>query len=74
MFKARFEQALESQKLNIKKIEQQLRRKGINPEDPIAMASIQNVASKFFRAIDEKQGTPYVFGENAKPIPETNDS
>lgn len=61
LFKARFEQALDSQKLNIKKIEQQLRRKGVNPEDPIAMASIQRVASTFFRAIDEKQGTPYVF-------------
>ncbi|KAL0911076.1 hypothetical protein M5K25_019187 [Dendrobium thyrsiflorum] len=71
LFKARFEQALESQKLNIKKVEQQLRRKGINPEDPIAMASIQKVAATFFRAIDEKQGTPYVFRENAKPIPET---
>lgn len=74
LFKARFEQALESQKLNIKKVEQQLRRKGISPEDPIAMASIQKVASTFFRAIDEKQGTPYVFRENAKPIPETNDN
>ncbi|GJM94581.1 hypothetical protein PR202_ga11238 [Eleusine coracana subsp. coracana] len=61
LFKARFEQALESQKLNIKKIETQLRRKGINPEDPVAMASIQRVASTFFRAIDEQQGTPYVF-------------
>ncbi|OVA20597.1 RNA-binding [Macleaya cordata] len=61
LFKARFEQALESQKLNIKKIEQQLRRKGVNPEDPVAMASIQRVASTFFSAIDEKQGTPYVF-------------
>ncbi|KAG0500740.1 hypothetical protein HPP92_000812 [Vanilla planifolia] len=72
LFKARFEQALESQKLNIKKIEQQLRRKGISPEDPIAMASIQKVAATFFRAIDEKQGTPYVFrGENA-PVPEAN--
>ncbi|WOL18987.1 hypothetical protein Cni_G27784 [Canna indica] len=61
LFKARYEQALESQKLNIKKIEQLLRRKGVNPEDPIAMASIQRVAATFFRAIDEKQGTPYVF-------------
>lgn len=74
LFKARFEQALESQKLNIKKIEQQLRRKGINPEDPIAMASIQKIASTFFRAIDEKQGTPYVFREDTKPMPETNDN
>lgn len=73
LFKARFEQALESQKLNIKKIEQQLRRKGISPEDPIAMASIQRVAATFFRAIDEKQGTPYVFRGDAKPIPENND-
>jgi hypothetical protein len=61
LFKARFEQALESQQLNIKKYEQQLRRKGINPEDPVHMASIQRVASTFFRAIDEQQGTPYVF-------------
>ncbi|XP_020257465.1 uncharacterized CRM domain-containing protein At3g25440, chloroplastic [Asparagus officinalis] len=67
LFKARFEQALDSQKLNIKKIEQQLRRKGVNPEDPIAMASIQRVASTFFRAIDEKQGTPYVFRGDRKP-------
>ncbi|GMJ09379.1 hypothetical protein HRI_004607100 [Hibiscus trionum] len=61
LFKARFEQALEAQKLNIKKIEQELRRKGINPEDPVAMASIQRVASTFFNAIDEKEGSPYVF-------------
>ncbi|GLU02127.1 hypothetical protein SLE2022_193940 [Rubroshorea leprosula] len=61
LFKARFEQALESQKLNIKKIEQELRRKGINPEDPVAMASVQRVASTFFNAIDEKEGSPYVF-------------
>lgn len=67
LFKARFEQALDSQKLNIKKIEQQLRRKGVNPEDPIAMASIQRVASTFFRAIDEKQGTPYVFRGDRQP-------
>ncbi|KAI3988740.1 hypothetical protein MKX01_001512 [Papaver californicum] len=68
LFKARFEQALESQKLNIKKIEQQLRRKGVNPEDPVAMASIQRVASTFFSAIDEKQGTPYVFHGDKKPV------
>lgn len=61
LFKARFEQALDSQKLNIKKTEQELRRKGINPEDPVAMASIQRVASTFFNAIDKKEGTPYVF-------------
>ncbi|CAN6345259.1 unnamed protein product [Urochloa humidicola] len=67
LFKARFEQALESQKLNIKKIETQLRRKGINPEDPVAMASIQRVASTFFRAIDEQQGTPYVFHGDTQP-------
>jgi len=67
LFKARFEQALESQKLNIKKIETQLRRKGINPEDPVAMASIQRVASTFFRAIDEQQGTPYIFHGDAQP-------
>uniref|UniRef100_A0ACD5ZMZ7 Uncharacterized protein n=1 Tax=Avena sativa TaxID=4498 RepID=A0ACD5ZMZ7_AVESA len=67
LFKARYEQALESQKLNIKKIETQLRRKGINPEDPVAMASIQRVASTFFRAIDEQQGTPYVFRGDNQP-------
>ncbi|KAJ0254115.1 CRM-domain containing factor CFM9 [Hirschfeldia incana] len=65
LFKARFEQALESQKLNIKKTEQQLRRMGVNPEDPVAMASIQRVASTFFNAIDKKEGSPYVFhGDN----------
>ncbi|KAF3324631.1 CRM domain-containing protein [Carex littledalei] len=69
LFKARFEQALESQQLNIKKIEQLLRRKGINPEDPVHMASIQRVASTFFRAIDEQQGTPYVFRQ-PQPVPE----
>ena len=60
LFKARFEQALESQKLNIKKIEQQLRRMGVNPEDPAAMASIQRVASTFFNATDKKEGSLYV--------------
>lgn len=73
LFKARFEQALDSQKLNIKKIEQQLRRKGVNPEDPIAMASIQRVASTFFRAIDEKQGTPYVFRGDRQSTAATDD-
>lgn len=68
LFKARFEQALESQKLNIKKIEQQLRRMGVNPEDPVAMASIQRVASTFFHAIDAKQGTPYVFHDDKQPV------
>ncbi|WVZ14662.1 hypothetical protein V8G54_012228 [Vigna mungo] len=68
LFKARFEQALESQKLNIKKIEQQLRRMGVNPEDPAAMASIQRVASTFFNAIDKKEGTPYVFREGKQSI------
>lgn len=67
LFKARFEQALESQKLNIKKIEQQLRRMGVNPEDPVAMASIQKVASTFFNAIDRKEGSPYVFREDKQP-------
>lgn len=67
LFKARFEQALDSQKLNIKKIEQELRRKGVNPEDPVAMASIQRVASTFFNAIDEKQGSPYVFHGDKRP-------
>ncbi|KAF3323699.1 CRM domain-containing protein [Carex littledalei] len=69
LFKARFEQALESQQLNIKKIEQQLRRKGVNPEDPVHMSSIQRVASTFFRAIDEQQGTPYVFRQ-PQAVPE----
>lgn len=55
---------MESQKLNIKKIEQELRRKGVNPEDPVAMASIQRVASTFFSAIDKKDGSPYVFRED----------
>lgn len=64
LFKARFEQALESQKLNIKKIEQDLRRKGVNPDDPVAMASIQRVASTFFNAIDKREGSPYVFKED----------
>ncbi|CAH2045160.1 unnamed protein product [Thlaspi arvense] len=68
LFKARFEQALESQKLNIKKTEQQLRRMGVNPEDPVAMASIQRVASTFFNAIDKKEGSPYVFhGDKQSP-------
>ncbi|XP_057838644.2 CRM-domain containing factor CFM9, mitochondrial isoform X3 [Cryptomeria japonica] len=66
LFKARFEQALESQKINIKKIEQELRRRGVNPEDPVAMASVEKVASTFFRAIDEKQGTPYMFRGDKK--------
>ncbi|XP_028114760.1 uncharacterized protein LOC114312677 isoform X2 [Camellia sinensis] len=64
LFKARFEQALESQKLNIKKLEQQLRRMGVNPDDPVAMASIRRVASTFFNAIDKKDGSPYVFRED----------
>lgn len=64
LFKARFEQALESQKLNIKKLEQDLRRKGVNPDDPVAMASIQRVASTFFNAIDKREGSPYVFRED----------
>ncbi|KAG8384878.1 hypothetical protein BUALT_Bualt04G0164100 [Buddleja alternifolia] len=64
LFKARFEQALESQKLNIKKTEQELRRKGVNPDDPVAMASIQRVASTFFNAIDQREGSPYIFRED----------
>ncbi|CAA3014318.1 uncharacterized CRM domain-containing At3g25440, chloroplastic [Olea europaea subsp. europaea] len=64
LFKARFEQALESQKLNIKKIEQELRRKGVNPDDPVAMASIQRVASTFFNAIDKSRESPYVYQED----------
>lgn len=34
---------------------------GVNPDDPVAMASIQRVASTFFNAIDKKEGSPYVF-------------
>ncbi|GER45985.1 RNA-binding CRS1 / YhbY (CRM) domain protein [Striga asiatica] len=64
LFKARFEQALDSQKLNIKKTEQELRRKGVNPDDPVAIASIQRVASTFFNAIDKREGSPYVFRED----------
>ncbi|KAL2335753.1 hypothetical protein Fmac_016966 [Flemingia macrophylla] len=74
LFKARFEQALESQKLNIKKIEQQLRRMGVNPEDPAAMASIQRVASTFFNAIDKKEGSPYVFREGKQLMLEPTES
>ncbi|KAK7859930.1 putative crm domain-containing protein [Quercus suber] len=70
LFKARFEQALESQKLNIKKLEQQLRRMGVNPEDPVAMASIQRVASTFFNAIDRQEGSPYVFREDKLQVME----
>lgn len=73
LFKARFEQALESQKINIKQIEQHLRRMGVNPEDPIAMASVQKVASTFFRAIDEKQGSPYVFHGDKDPLYESDE-
>lgn len=74
LFKARFEQALESQKLNIKKIEQQLRKKGISPDDPVAMASIQRVASTFFNAIDKKEGSPYVFREAEEFVKEPQKS
>lgn len=74
LFKARFEQALESQKLNIKKLEQQLRRNGINPEDPVATASIQRVASSFFNAIDKKEGTPYVFHEDKFSVTEPSNN
>lgn len=75
LFKARFEQALESQKLNIKKIEQQLRQKGVNPEDPVATASIQRVAASFFNAIDKKDGSPYVFhGEDKLSLTEPEDN
>ncbi|XP_024928082.3 CRM-domain containing factor CFM9, mitochondrial isoform X2 [Ziziphus jujuba] len=74
LFKARFEQALESQKLNIKKIEQQLRRSGINPEDPVATASIQRVAASFFNAIDKKEGTPYVFHGDKLSLKEPDDN
>ncbi|XP_073038259.1 uncharacterized protein [Primulina eburnea] len=72
LFKARFEQALESQKLNIKKTEQDLRRKGVNPDDPVAMASIQRVASTFFNAIDKREGSPYIFREDKSTQIETD--
>ncbi|PWA64186.1 RNA-binding, CRM domain-containing protein [Artemisia annua] len=74
LFKARFEQALDSQKLNIKKIEQQLRRMNVNPDDPVAMASIQRVASTFFNAIDKKEGSPYVFHGEKKSTSGTIDT
>nr|GEZ49072.1 uncharacterized CRM domain-containing protein At3g25440, chloroplastic [Tanacetum cinerariifolium]GEZ50879.1 uncharacterized CRM domain-containing protein At3g25440, chloroplastic [Tanacetum cinerariifolium] len=74
LFKARFEQALDSQKLNIKKIEQQLRRMNVNPDDPVAMASIQRVASTFFNAIDKKEGSPYVFHGDKKSTSGTIDT
>ncbi|KAF3444562.1 hypothetical protein FNV43_RR14254 [Rhamnella rubrinervis] len=74
LFKARFEQALESQKLNIKKIEQELRRSGINPEDPAATASIQRVAASFFNAIDKKDGSPYVFHGDKLSLTEPDDN
>ncbi|KAK3033073.1 hypothetical protein RJ639_035699 [Escallonia herrerae] len=71
LFKARFEQALESQKLNIKSYEQKLRRMGVNPDDPVAMASIHRVASTFFNAIDKKEGSPYVFHGDTERVPES---
>ncbi|KAK3032057.1 hypothetical protein RJ639_036271, partial [Escallonia herrerae] len=71
LFKARFEQALESQKLNIKSYEQKLRRMGVNPDDPVAMASIHRVASTFFNAIDKKEGSPYVFHGDTESVPES---
>lgn len=46
---------------------------GVNPEDPIAMASIQRVASTFFRAIDEKQGSPYIFHGDKTTIPDADE-
>ena len=55
LFKARFELALDSQNPNIKKIEQQLRRMNVNPNDPLAMANIQIVTSTFFNAIYTKK-------------------
>ncbi|KAL3526373.1 hypothetical protein ACH5RR_011029 [Cinchona calisaya] len=54
------------QKLNIRKIEQELWRKGVNPDDPVSMASIQRVASTFFNAIDQKEGSPYAFQRDKK--------
>ncbi|KAF9624308.1 hypothetical protein IFM89_009216 [Coptis chinensis] len=68
LFKARFEQALDSQKLNIKKIEQELRRRGVNPEDPQAIKALHRIASQFFNAIEDKQGTPYVFKRDKSPV------
>lgn len=60
LFKARFEQALQSQKLNIKKYEQELRKMGIEPADSALISSQQRIAATFFSAIDKKEGTPYV--------------
>ncbi|KAG2278813.1 hypothetical protein Bca4012_040894 [Brassica carinata] len=76
LFKARFEQALESQKLNIKKTEQQLRRTGVNPEDPVAMASIQRVASTPYVFHGDKQserGTSVVNTEETERVDEDSD-
>lgn len=47
---------------------------GVNPEDPIAMASIQRVASTFFNAIDKKEGSPYVFQGEKQPVDEISPS
>ncbi|KAE8661696.1 Detected protein of unknown function [Hibiscus syriacus] len=65
---ARFEQALESQKLNIKKIEQELRREGINPEDPVAMAkapaeSDQEELDRFIAEIEDAADREWAEGE-----------
>ncbi|GKA77016.1 putative reverse transcriptase domain-containing protein [Tanacetum coccineum] len=67
LFKVRFEQAIDSQKLNIKKIEQQLRTMNVNSDAPVTMANIQRVASTFLNAIDKKEGSPYVFHGDKKP-------
>ncbi|KAL9249005.1 CRM-domain containing factor CFM9, mitochondrial-like protein [Drosera capensis] len=55
LFKARFEQALQSQKLNIKKDEQELRKMGIEPADSALISSEQRIAATFFSAIDKKE-------------------
>ncbi|GAB4848067.1 hypothetical protein Ancab_002729 [Ancistrocladus abbreviatus] len=38
------------------------------PDDPVAGASIQRVASTFFNAIDKKEGSPYVFHRGEESI------
>ncbi|KAK4392946.1 CRM-domain containing factor CFM9, mitochondrial [Sesamum angolense] len=40
------------------------RKEGDKSDDPVAMASIQRVASTFFNAIDKREGSPYVFRED----------
>ncbi|WZZ84527.1 hypothetical protein YC2023_113106 [Brassica napus] len=57
LFKARFEQALESQKLNIRKTEQQLRRTGI----PLQWLASREWRQRSSMQSTKKEGSPYVF-------------